>query len=66
MQLREPAPGRARSPEVMDPPRTIVARRLERYAVRDVEAAQRFEQFLVPHAVLEGDEHGPAFECRSD
>jgi len=52
--------------EVMHPTGPVVARRLERDAVRDVEVAEPFEQLRVPHCVLESDEHGPAFERRLD
>ena len=44
--------------DTKDSPRTVVARRLERDAVRDFEVAEPFEQLRVAHGVLEGDEHG--------
>jgi len=63
---RGPQPGVLAVNEVMDAPRSVVARRLERDAVRNFEVAEPFEQLRVAHAVLEGDEHGAAFEYRTN
>src|SRR5712671_2493039 len=63
---RGPEPGVLAVHEVMDAPRTVVARRLERYAVRDVEIREPHEYLLVAHAVLEGYEHWPPLENRAN
>jgi len=47
-------------------PGSVVARRLERDAVRHVKLGELHEQLVVAHAVLKSDEHRPALQHRLD